>query len=1571
MACRFEVNTIKTFQTKGVFGQDMTLYDPSRFDRLNKEYSDFARKKYDIKSEENLFTLHNDGERFVVTPNKDFFNQVEEGNKDNPLFEIDMDFFENNTVPDNVKFGLDLYLDYKENLLERAERSIRDIRIQEKILLQGEATTENIRALRELTKRRKDLEDRVEGSEDIIGLKEQVDRLKAATSFDIFSIYALNDFHRFEELMKNPTIDNITEAKILYDFYANIDNFSAKSNNTNPLFEDRDLFPDSDRELNMSEEAIQYFQRLAAQMRNNGNKIESIERKKIVEIINSNKNMQDTFNRELSYEDLFHTDNGLKDITWIDLWMMDITNGIFSNDGVVPQVMMTLLQNSVDANVAYAVDVSKRMDDMQGDLTRELNAIKSHSQTIIGKYPSYEIFRALDEHGSKTEDIIGRFSKSYSKAMGKIFGQFREAMAEARSKENPGVRNREFDEADKNLKKKLKENTVMFDIRKIPAIINDPQFSEFSGFFKADVAAEYEKFLIDLLGEQGYAEEVEKQKRLLKSFNTMREITIDEFIVRDGVSSKEELTKRSKAELDLWEKRNNPFLSIAAYYGNAMTHGGRRVNTGMRYNHYVPRRYKMEIGGDNMLRSTSEETGFYDKNFEMIEGNETLKKFHNLLVEVQQVIYDLVPEDKRNKFGRHSLPAMKKGLLETLLDKDTGILQKISEAFRLLIEKIQELFGERIENSFSVATLNSATGKPDYKVNSSFLKSNKGKISDRTYIELQRMKSALNIPHNSKLEYGSKHDISGNREAIELLAEILEVAPTREAIEKRLSGQKLESIELVNAIRSGVTHQIVSESSFDLPKILKAYTYSTMVYAARQEALPILNIMKEHYNIIKNPAVTRSGEPIMNVSRNKKGEEEKSPRFDGEREKANRRMESWFKRAVLGDYSSKNELGDTTIKGERKVGVTGNEKIDKALERFQFTITGNLLNREDKALRSKIRGLENSIDEDIKRVQDRVITTKEQKKKAAKDLSELETIKGDLENMDNQIGLKFSFKSVIDGLFSMVRFLGLGWNIPAYLTNFLEGQVANMTVAASGDLFTPENIYRANSIVQGSIVRNYSFGHMSPGGSKKASILMKRYDVLQDASNEMQKASHKTAYSKLAKLGPYEGVTRTEYLNQTPLMIAILLDRKVKDENGENEISVWDAMNDEGEFIEGYDTEENISNWIDRSGEDYFTFKNHINKAIVLTHGDYDTLRGNLSTEYISGKTILMFKRWMGRQFYQRFAKEQSDIELGIKDYKGRWRSHTQVSGALHGAILGFGGLTMFSLGPMGAALGALVGFGGGLFHGPRSKNQRQGIEFLKEAAFITKELFLNIARMPLNSLAGRQIIKDSDYGIYKDVVEERDVKNLRSNLIEMSINLVWLGFALLIKGLLWDDDDDKDSTNRKAYHIVTNRLMMLSKQASMYGDPVEIYNNVVAENAMLRFLRSVGETVGAAANLLSGDDLILSGPNAGESKFEKQFKKTFFPRIANDLIGFGTASDRLFFESPFDNWFRTPDTHAEKDRRELKLKALNQYINNKMSDKEREIMQKKIDKFYRKHPKESQQEALKRVQEGFDPKVK
>jgi len=1562
MSCKSKENTLKFLRKKGIIDNRNNINDLVKFEELNNQYTEYAKNEYGIDINEPIFTTKNLERKalrghsyhrdnvityFKAIPNSKIFEEIDKviekrENANNNLYEPD--YFEDylyETTDGTVTPGYEKYIIYKKNLLKRLENRLAKIQSEKKKF------ASNTEKLKQLSKLENEINSRVEGSQELglEGLKGEIVQLENNPPIEKFNFYAEKDFDRLDKLSQSENPEDLQEARSIINFYEAIGTFDVKEKH--PLFELDNIF-DEQGNVKISDDVVSSFVELRERAKSYENIIEQKEKKSITDNINNNSKIKNIFDgKEFTYDDLFFKSKGLKDTPWVDMFLMDITNGIFSQNGIIPQVMMNNIQNSYESNLVYAKSVENRVTDLQSEVEKELSNL-GYSINVPGiKGVSYDLFRAVDENGQYRDNIIQRYTSNFSDQKRKMQLEFDEKLNKARSIEDPVKKQNAYKEAYIHRNNWYKKNTVVIDVRKIPEIINDSTLASFQSHFNSKEAETYAQELKQLLGEQGYQEEVEKQIKLLRNYQTMLDVFTDNVITESQAADFSSLSEEGKGKIEMWIKRNNPFIMVDSYYsGKPITKGKLKLDSNMTYNYSVPRKNKIKIQHSEkgpVFKDTESETGYYDKRFETIESNQTLKEFHKLLMEVQQKMYDTMPVEVREKFSAYSLPALEKNLIEILFDKNTPLIQRLSKAAKEIYDRIRALFGINPQDNLSYANVDPITGQPEYRVNSSFLKSNSQEINTKYTIELQRLKKALGLKATQKISKFDTYNIENNQNAIGILAENLGVQPTLSAIKQRLKNENLQAAEIGKILKNAITHQVVSEKSFDLPKILKLYSYMTMEYAARQEVLPLLEMMKRHYEQIKQPATTNTGDTITNVNT---GE----TRLQGERTKAITQMNSWFERVVLGNYGSKNELGDTRIKRIVKLGLTGNEKVDALTSKIQTTVDGRIYNTDEKIIKNKLPQVLEDLQSELQVAE---------QNKDSEGVAEIQKMINRIEGIENNLGKHFSATAAFDAMFNFIRFKGLGWNLSSYITNFAEGQIANMTIAATGDYFTPENIYRANDIVKGSFAKNLSFGKYASPGARKTRALMDRYAILQDASNELQKASAKSAFSSFKNLSPYEGTRRTEYLNQAPLMIATLLDEQIVGEDGKTS-NLWDAMTPDGQLQDNFRTEENILNWEEANGPKYNDFKSHIRKMIVNAHGDYDELRGMMASEYVSGKALLMFKRWMSRQFYQRFAMiPQTDIEVGMDNYKGRYLSHTQASGFMHGAIVGFGGLGLLGAGPLGLLIGGGAGALLGKFYGANT-----GLTFLQEMSFVGKELFLNMARIPVNNLVGKDVIKNNDYKTLSEAgLDGRDVKNMRANLIDMSITLAWVGMLLFTKAALWDDEDEKDAPRRKAHNLLANRFMQLSSQSSMYLNPVETWDNTVASLPILRFFTDVGKLATEASEFLEGKDTIPTGPNAGESALYNQIERTLFPGIIKDKVGFGIHMTKQFQKSAFDTWFQNDETTAKKRVQAIKAKTKKEYLTEDLKKEESKKLKKQIDKFYKKGKEERYTDVLERIE--------
>ncbi len=463
-----------------------------------------------------------------------------------------------------------------------------------------------------------------------------------------------------------------------------------------------------------------------------------------------------------------------------------------------------------------------------------------------------------------------------------------------------------------------------------------------------------------------------------------------------------------------------------------------------------------------------------------------------------------------------------------------------------------------------------------------------------------------------------------------------------------------------------------------------------------------------------------------------------------------------------------------------------------------------------------------------------------------------------------------------------------------------------------------------------------------PNKVAKAKLIMEKFDLLKDASNERQKASTKGAFSKLNRINPYYELKKGEEYNQTPLNIAVLRDTPIKDKNG-NESNVWDAL--EAEYNskhkaweltlkDEFNTEENHKNWIEAKGEDYYAFKNRTTAVITDTHGDFDPRSGMMAKSYQGGQALLMFKTWLPRQFFVRFGIEQQRLATQQANFKGRYRSHTPLSAAIQTSILG-----LWTLGPIGVPLGLGVGYMVGHLTGVKS-----GVNILTEMLTINKILTRKMLGFPVNQISrlvsGKNLI-NTTHNYYdtlsgKDFTKE-DYDRYITNAQEMAIMLMYIGLLLLSKSLFWDDDDktEEGKRKRKMHNLFANRFINLAGQITSYMNLYEAGKDLL-NPAPLRTGAQIQKTLMSFNNFLHGEDTITSGVHSGESALGNNLKKTLVPGLLyKDAFGWETQMQQQFQTTPFDKYFHGEEYKYKKELKSEKAVEKKELEDEGLNDKE------------------------------------
>ena len=1320
-----------------------------------------------------------------------------------------------------------------------------------------------------LVAREVDLRQRLHGAQDgstkgLIAMEASLAKLDP--TLGELQVYFEQDMARVAHLLERRGVNDLREAGRILAFYAQVGTFDV--NSPHPLFRNEEIY-DAQGNLLLPDGTVRYLQGLRARAEKMQTVVDFEARKRVLEAVNEDPRVARTHGHALTQEEIFAQVAGLRDITWLDQMIMDPANGILSPGHVITQRMMQLLTETVDGKVKEADALIRELDAIQKELEAELKRLGFSYAVPFVKGVSYDIFFAKDKNGFQRGELIQRFTGEWEDAFQAVEDRLRQAISTAYALGNGRAQRKAIQQAHEAHCRWLEEHTVLVRPHLLAELVQDPEFAGVLGANpKPDPAHRQE--LLDLLGPHGYEEMLSSQRKRLRAYMTERALLVENLMAQAGVADEASLPMEDQRAIRGWERKNNP-TQIANFLDSRRGLNARNpMGSEYQFCHFVPRKTKaapkVTARGVEWV-STGKETGFYDAQFAQIESNPVLRKAHGIFKRLLEHASDNLPPDVQEQLGREmSLPQMHRTFMELLMDEHLHGLAKLSALFRHMLDAIKRLLSEDFHESVSYARLDPLTGKPEYHVNTAWLRTHKAEVTRRHGLVMDRIAQHLPALRQQKL-----HDLTQVPQAVlTLIAEQLGCAPTVEAIQRKFPQSDVHAFDIKGELRAAILHGIVQENSLDLPKLLRLHAHLAAMHGARQEALPLLTMMKRYYERIpKRKTNIHGAEEESGIDTDADGNP--IAITAGARHRANEQLEAWFQRAVLGVYGGQSELGDTSFDPGRSAS---------GLRRLFYRPTGRVLSDKEQRERAEI-------DRAIQALENTVAQDDDHAEEIAERLKELRRRR-------DTMGRRITPASLLGVLFQWVRLIGLGWNYKSALTNYMEGQLSNMYAAMAGTYFTPENIYRANMIVRKSTIKMLTGGRLASKEARKLSTLMARFNVLQDSSNELQRASKQSFLNQARHLDPYELTRRVEYKNQAPIMLAILFDTKITDVNGENPVSVWDAMDDQGNLKSEYRTEENVKSWELCTSQAYHEFSTKVTKAIVNIHGDYHELRGMQATELTLGKAVLMFKRWSARWVYTHWGKEQHDIELGRKT-KGSYRSATAGTAGLLAGTMGF-----LALGPIGLLIAGAGGLLVGKLYGPRTD-----LNVIQDLLYQVIDTLRMSIQIPLNFLTGRNIIKgqsdeslmrrhgamDSDgNNLDRDPkhFSRLDAENYRRNIAELATLMLLVALKLVVKGML---DDDEDEATRKWRNFTVNQLMQMSGQLQTGMNPVAIGRGYITEISVIRHLDNMRKTVGA---MLDDNPDNPAAPRA---------KRLFFPFLSRHQAPASHQYQRDYTDSPEAFW--------------------------------------------------------------------
>lgn len=573
-------------------------------------------------------------------------------------------------------------------------------------------------------------------------------------------------------------------------------------------------------------------------------------------------------------------------------------------------------------------------------------------------------------------------------------------------------------------------------------------------------------------------------------------------------------------------------------------------------------------------------------------------------------------------------------------------------------------------------------------------------------------------------------------------------------------------------IEKEVLDEMSRQKSFDLGKILKLYAFTAQSFYHKAAIEDIVKLAEQQFQTRKETHTNAAGIELMLMG----GSPATKEGLDNYQE--------------MLDYALKHFYGVRT-------------------QEVEMSTKTEVLTSEEKTLKKELESLLQANQEsyDSKRITKKIY----------------EQQKADLTRQLEELGGVLTGSGIVNAALKWFQLKGMGWNVLAGIANMGFGFVANTVEAGDGRLFNMSDLRQAWRLTLHSVKKNWTFNNLEDPTARKIRRLMDRFDVLKDASDELYKASTRSILggSRLKFLDPYQMQKRTEFINQAPVMLAMMLNEKnmVVDKAG-NRVPIYEAFDNDGLWKEAEFGPEPIDLILD--------LKTNIDQGIKKTHGNYDSDSPLLVKASTLGRALIQFRTWMFEGFFNRFGKEYKDYSVGYVR-KGRYRS-------------GFG----------------VVGYA-----------QGTELAWWEQSALLTKEL---TRRMFLGHFI--QKMERSGTFLGKDYeFKEEDFANLSANINELII----YGIMTVVIGGLKNMKDDDDERQKRIMNILLNELLRVQTDIVFYSNPSALESLLKRPIPAAAAITDTGQLMAAIGKAMVGDDKISSGVFAGDSRVLRELSQ-FFP---------------------------------------------------------------------------------------------
>lgn len=396
-------------------------------------------------------------------------------------------------------------------------------------------------------------------------------------------------------------------------------------------------------------------------------------------------------------------------------------------------------------------------------------------------------------------------------------------------------------------------------------------------------------------------------------------------------------------------------------------------------------------------------------------------------------------------------------------------------------------------------------------------------------------------------------------------------------------------------------------------------------------------------------------------------------------------------------------------------------------------------------------------------------------------------------------GLRIYGSKLGDKLITVNQLKTLSYNPFSGLANMTFGVVSAGIHANGGRDYSWKDLGAALKMMMHSTAKWVTLGSAESHMAEKILAVMDRTGVIGDVVDsrygKIDLRDRKAPWRHA--VNPYNWMRSGDYFMKGLTTMAMMLHDKVKvTENGvEKEVSMWEAMDQEGKWDARRFGER--KDWYSQDVTEQKNWDKYRNKVVrvnMIIHGNQDKSSPKLANKYILGRLLGQFRMsWLPEGWYSRFQKEHFDIQLD-REVKGRYRTISQ---------LGFGGYAMVTL----------------------------------------KQLY---------SLVGKVDPYTGTTRLDGKALTETDRENMRRNFAELAFVTGILGMVAMTRAAASDTDDEKTAAR---YRLLMNMLIRNKQDLEFYASP-QVFDTVTRDIIpAANVLKDAGKAMIATGKLIFNDD--------------------------------------------------------------------------------------------------------------------